>query len=343
MKLDGMFIAGLGVHLPDRVSTAEAVARGLYDADEAAASGWTGAAVAGDLSAPDMAVIAARQAMERSGHRPAEIAILMHCHTLHQGPDLWPPQSYIQRLTIGGSAPAVELRQNCNGMLAAMQLASSFLAATEQPAALITAADNLGHQLMDRWRYASGAGTNRLSIAGDAGAAVVLSRKDGFAQLLAVDLLSVPDLEEMYRSGVALFPPEPTLGRQPRLGARLTHLRERDPEAFRQAKKTLAEARVTLGMRTLADAGIEPEQVTRAVHIFSGGQEYVTSVLAPLGIDPSRGMLEFGRGLGHLAACDQIVGLEHLVTTGQVGPGDHVLLLSNGGGSLACAVVRIAS
>lgn len=39
---------------------------------------------------------------------------------------------------------------------------------------------------------------------------------------------------------------------------------------------------------------------------------------------------------------DQIVGLTHLVETGQVGPGDHVLIVAHGGGvSITCAVVRI--
>jgi 3-oxoacyl-[acyl-carrier-protein] synthase-3 len=343
MKLQGMFVAGVGVHLPDVFSVDEAVERGLYDAEEAMASGWTGALVAGDLPAPDMAVRAGRQALARSGHQPTEVAILMHADTLHQGPDLWPPQSYIQRHVIGGNAPAVEIRQSCNAMLAAMELSSCFLGTAAQPAALITAADNFGHPLFDRWRYASKAGTNRLSIAGDAAAAVVLSRADGFARLLAIGSTSLPELEATYRGGVELFPPEPTLGRQPRMGERLAHHRNGDPTGFQAAKKTLAETRTTLGERTLAEAGVRPEEVTRVVHVFSGGQPYITSVLEPLGIDPSRCMLEFGRGVGHLAACDQIVGLEHLVTTAQVGPGDHVLLLSNGGGSLACAVVEITS
>lgn len=38
----------------------------------------------------------------------------------------------------------------------------------------------------------------------------------------------------------------------------------------------------------------------------------------------------------------KIVGLTHLVETGQVGPGDHVLIVAHGGGvSITCAVVRI--
>jgi 3-oxoacyl-[acyl-carrier-protein] synthase-3 len=342
MKLDGMFIAGVGAYVPDSVSTEEAVAAGWYDADEAAASGWTGAAVAGDLPAPDMAVIAARQALARSGHEPGEVAIVLHGSSIgFQGPDVWPVQSYIQRRTIGGEEPALEVRQACNATLAAMELASAYLGSAAQPAAMITAADNFGHAQFDRWRYAAGAGNNRLTIVGDAGCSVILSKRQGFARLLAINSRSVPDLEEMYRSGVDLFPPEPTLGGPCRPGQRWAHYRGQHPEAFEAAKLMLSEARATLGKRTLSDAGVTPEQITRAAHVFAGGQRYITSVLAPIGIDPARGMLEFGRGVGHLAACDQIVALDHLLTTHAVGPGDHVMLLSNGGGSLMCAILEI--
>lgn len=341
MRPDNVFIAGLGVHLPAVVSTRDAVDRGLYDTAEADEGGWTGAAVAGDLSAPEMAVWAARQAVSRSGHRPADFAVLMHASVLHQGPDLWPPQSYIQRNTIGGSAPAVEIRQSCNGMLAAMELSCRYLSADGPVAALITGADNFGAPLFDRWRYLSGAGTNRASILGDAAAAIVLSKRAGLARLRAINSMSVPALEELSRSGVPLFPPGATVGRSVEMGARLAHYRSSDPDAFAAAKTTQQEARTVLAERTLAEAGIGAGQVTRATHVFAGGEPYIKSVLAPLGVDPARGMLELGRGLGHLGTCDHVVSLDHLLTTGQVGPGDHVLMLSNGGASLVCAVVEI--
>ena len=341
MRPDHVFVAGLGTYLPERVSTRQAVEEGWYDADEAATSGWTSAAVAGDVSAPDMAVYAARLAMRRSGHRPEDIAVLMHACTLHQGPDIWPPQQYIQRHTIGGTAPALELRQSCNGMLGAMELSCCFLAAHDATAALITGADNFGTPLFDRWRYLSGAGTNRTSIVGDAAAALVLSRRGGFARLRAIRSMSLPDLEELTRSGVPLFPPDATVGRKADLGARVAHLRHTDPEAFTAAREALQDARSQLAEQALAEAGIEPAQVTRVTHVFGGGVEYVKSVLSPVGIDASRGLLEFGRGVGHLGTCDHAVGLDHLLTTGQVGAGDHVLMMSNGGASLTCAVLSI--
>jgi 3-oxoacyl-[acyl-carrier-protein] synthase-3 len=341
MRLDDIYLAGIGVFIPDIVSTRDAVERGLYDAEVAAESGWTGVAVAGDLPAPDMAVLAAKQAMSRSGHLPSDFALLVHACNLPQGPDIWPAQSYIQLHTIGGDAPSMELGQNCNGMLAAMELSCCYLKMNDAAAAMITGADNFGTPLFDRYRYATGAGTNRASIMGDAGGAVVLSRRGGFARLRAIKTMSVPRMEEMFRSGVQLFPPESTVGKKADVGGRLAHYREHNPEGALAAKDALQRARTILTARAMAEAEIESSQITRVTHVFSGGEGYIKSVLAPLGIDVSLGMLEFGRRVGHLGPCDQIVGLDHLLLTGAVGPGDHVLMLSNGGVSLSCAIVEI--
>lgn len=244
---------------------------------------------------------------------------------------------------MGGHVPAVEVRQGCNGMLAAMELACGYLAADGRTAALITGADNFGTPLVDRWRYASAAAvTGRASILGDAGAAAVLSRRDGFARLSAIGSTSLPELEEMYRGDTPVFPPDCTVARPLDLGARITWFAEHRPEAFARAKVSLVEARTALAERTLADAGISAADVTRATHVFSGGRGYIESILDPLGIDAAKGILEFGRGVGHLGTCDHVAGLNHLLETGQLVAGDHVLLLSNAVGiALSCAVIEI--
>ncbi|MDH6108797.1 3-oxoacyl-[acyl-carrier-protein] synthase-3 [Kitasatospora sp. MAP12-15] len=341
MRTDGVFLAATGVFLPPRMPVAQAVAGGLFDAAEAERGGWQSVAVAGELSAPELAVRAARQALERSGHRGEELALLLHASVLHQGPDAWPAHGYVQRQVAGGSAPSLEIRQGCCGILTGLELAACYLASAGQVAALITGADNFGTPLVDRWRYTAGAGTDRPSVLGDAGTAVVLSRAGGFARLLAVNSSSVPHLEELYRSGVPLFPPEPTLGRPARLGERFAHLRRSDPTGFVALLRDLAAARTQLAAHTLAEAGIRPQDVARATHVFSGTAGYLRAVLQPLGIDPARGLLDFGRGVGHLGTGDHLAGLDHLLTTGQLSPGERVLMLGNGGTSIACAVVEI--
>lgn len=342
MRLDGVYFAGVAAEVPPSMPAREAVERGLYDPAAFERDGWTGAAVAGDTPAPDLAVAAARRALARSGVAAAEVALVLHACFLHQGPDAWPPAHYVQRHTVGGSAPALEVRQGCNGMLGAVELAAAYLAAGNGTAALVTGADNFGTPLVDRWRYAAGARTDRGSILGDAGTAVVLSRRPGVARLLAIGSASMPELEELYRGDHALFPPGCTVGATMDLGARLAQFAARAPAAFAAAKRALSRTRTALALRTLAEAGVPPSAVTRATHVFSGGEPYLRSVLGPLGIDPARGMLDYGRTVGHLGVSDHIAALDHLLTHRQVGPGDHVLMLANGAGiALSCAVLHI--
>jgi 3-oxoacyl-[acyl-carrier-protein] synthase III len=343
VRVSDVFIAGLGAYVPGSVSAAEAVELGCYDAEEQERSGWTGAAVAGDLSAPEMAVRAGRVALERSGHTAPEIDIVLHANSYHQGPDGWSPAHYVQHHTVGGAVPAIEIRQTCNGMLAALELAVCYVSAVPgRAAALLTGADNFGAPLIDRWRYASGLRSGRSSILGDAGTAMVLSRRTGFARLLAVASASIPELEELYRGDDPIFPPACTTGQALNLGERMARYDERRPGALATAMARLGAVRTELARRTLAEAGVAPADVTRATHVFAGHERYLQQVLEPIGVPAGRGLLEFGRDRGHLGVNDHVAGLNHLVETGQVGTGDHVLMVSNGAGAgLTCAVVKV--
>jgi 3-oxoacyl-[acyl-carrier-protein] synthase III len=343
MHVENLHIAGLGTYLPQPFPASKAVAEGRYDEAEWRKSGWTGAATAGNISAPEMAVIAAHQAMARSGHTAGDIALLLHASVFDQGPDGWSPHHYVLRHALGTEIPAMEVRQGCNGTLAGIELAHGHLVADpNRAAALVTGADNFGTARVDRWRYAAGANTNRGSIFGDAATAIVLSASDGFARITAMNSASVPDMEEMNRPAGPLFPPAITLDGPIDVASRLASFVRRFPEEAIRAMKVLLHTRAELGLRTIADAGITPADVSRVTHVFSGGEEYIRSILRPMGIDPARGMLDLGRDVGHLSVNDHLVALNHLVQSRQVAPGDRVLMISNGVGvSLAAAVVEI--
>lgn len=66
--------------------------------------------------------------------------------------------------------------------------------------------------------------------------------------------------------------------------------------------------------------------------------------MVPLDLPLEKSTWEFGRTVGHCGASDQILSLDHLVTTGRLGAGDHMLLLGTGPGvTLSCAVVKVLS
>lgn len=348
MRPPALFLAGLAAYLPPVTTVDEAVARGWYDRESRQQNGWTGAAVAGDLPPAEMALRASRVALARSGLDPAEVAILLYASCNPQGPHLWCPQHYVERQLIGRDIPAIELRQGCTGMLNAIDLAAGYLAIPGRTAALVTGADNygfdpaVGPDPLFRWQYAHNATTGRASIFGDAAAAAVLSNRTGFAQVLAIVASSLSNLEEAYRGAEPLFPPSYGEDRPTRLGDRVRDHARLHPEPGATGFDRLRQARTDLAVQVLAEAGVSPDRVTRVLHVHSGTDQYIKDILAPLGIDPGRGMLEFGRGIGHLGASDQLAGLDHLVTSGQVGPGDHVLMISNGtGASLCCAVLAV--
>ncbi|WP_322767897.1 ketoacyl-ACP synthase III family protein [Frankia sp. Cr1] len=346
MRVPDVSISGIGVFLPETVSVEQAVAMGRYSLTEIDLHELAGAAVCGDLPAPEMALRAAREALERCGQRPDELTLLLYADSWHQGPDGWQPQYYLQRHLVGGNLLAVEVRHGCNGMFSAMELAAGFLrtgppqAGDRPQAALLVAADNFGTPLMDRWSMGPG------YVAGDGASAVVLTTAPGFARLLAVGSAAVPEAEEMHRGGEPLFPPGPTVGRSLDFTARNAAFRNR---AIADGTGTAVLLRVhqrTLQLveRTLAEADIGIGDITRVAYMNYSREIVEQRCMAALNLPMSMSTWDFGRTVGHLGASDQIVSLDYLLRTGALVPGDHLLMLGVGPGvTLSCAVIKILS
>ena len=340
MRAQGVFIKGLGVFLPETVSVEQAVAEGRYSAEDAELHELAGAAIAGDIPAPKMALWAAQQAFNRCGHRPKDVDLLLYADSWHQGPDGWQPQYYLQRHLLGGDALAVEVRHGCNGIFSALEIAASYLRVQDKRTALVVASDNFGTPLIDRWQ--SGAGY----IAGDGASAIVLTTEPGFATLQSVCTITVPEAEEVHRSGEPLFPPGPTVGRALDFRGRTADFNRR---VMADGGGTTVWMRVHQKLvevvdRTVAEAHLELGDITR-VAFMNYSREIVEhrGVLA-LGLPMSKSTWDFGRTVGHLGASDQIVSLDHLLGTGELGAGDHMLLVGVGPGiTVSSAIIKILS
>ena len=124
LKVSDVFLTGLGVFQPPTVDAGQAARRGEYDAANYLENRLTGVCIAGDISPPEMAVHAARQALSRADADPARIGLLLHATVYWQGPEMWHSPSYIQKQIIGNSVPGFEIRLGCNGMFAALELAA---------------------------------------------------------------------------------------------------------------------------------------------------------------------------------------------------------------------------
>jgi 3-oxoacyl-[acyl-carrier-protein] synthase III len=335
-----MFIRGIGVHVPAQIGIEWAVQRGLIPAEEAGRAQLIGALVAGDKPAPEMALSAAREAVGRAGQQPAELDLTLYSGTWHQGPEGWSPCSYLQRHLTGGDVPAMELVHGCSGMFGGMELAASYLRADQdRTSALLISADNYGDEIADRWAPGP-------FLPGDAATAVVLGKEPGFAQLLSVCSGIVLDELDLFRNGQPMFPPSATSGARVALWTRgRKNRRQRTPvevakltERMNRMQRTYA--KVT--ERALSEAGITVADITRVGVIHTIREVIEDRGMHQLGVDLSKSTWDYGRRVGHCGASDHILALEHLVSTGQLKPGDHYMMLGTGPGTvLACAIIKI--
>ncbi|MEO3755189.1 ketoacyl-ACP synthase III family protein [Streptomyces sp. B6B3] len=346
MRTPDIYIKGIGVHLPPTVTIDDAVRQGRYPAFEAEVHELGGAAVAGEVPAPELALRAAEQAYKRCGHRPDETDLLLYADSWHQGPDGWQPQYYLQRHLVGDDVLAVEVRQGCNGMFGALELAAAHLRGRPAPAdgdarppvALLVAADNFGTPMMDRWTMGPG------YVAGDAASALLLTTEPSFARLLAVGSAAVSEAEQMHRGTEPLFPPGPTTGRPLDFRARNDEYKKAALAAGSGTGALVSVHVKTLDLveRTLAEAGIGKGDLTRVAYMNYSREIVEQRCMAALGLPMEKSTWDFGRTVGHLGASDQIVSLDHLLLTGELTPGDHLLMLGVGPGvTLSCAVVRV--
>jgi 3-oxoacyl-[acyl-carrier-protein] synthase III len=338
-----LFISGIGVCLPERVDAQWAVEQGLYPAEEAATSELTGAAVAGDVPAPEMALQAARDAIKRCGQQAGELDLLLYADTWYQGPEGWLPCCYLQRHLTGGSVPAIEIRQGCGGMFVGMELAAGYLNADPaRSAALLVAADNFGTPLIDRW-------TAGPYILGDAATAVVLSKHRGFARVLSVHSATVLDEGDLNRDGSPIFPPAITLGRPTRFKTKLRAMANAKADqqaAFRaEVSARMLKLHATFGElvdRSLEEAGLTAGDITRLAVINTKRNVVEDRGMDMLGVDFSKSTWEYGRGLGHCGASDQLLSFDHLLSTGELRPGDHLMMLATGPGiMLHCGIIEV--
>ncbi|GAA1510418.1 ketoacyl-ACP synthase III family protein [Sphaerisporangium rubeum] len=333
-----MFVRSLGTFVPDTVTVEQAARDGLYPADEIERFQQIGAAVAGDIPAPEMALRAVQDAYDRWGESsPRDLDLLLYPSVWHQGPNGWQPQHYLQMRLLGGDVPAYEIRSGCVGMISSLELAASYLQADPgRRTAMVVSADNHGTPLVDRWRMTPGA------VIGDAACALLLGKEYGMAELLSVNATTIPEADAVNDGGYPLFPPDATVGIGLSFGDRHEEFRQRllkkqGTGIHLKIQKTMMEQ----VERTLDEAGIKLADITR-VAFPHGRREDLDGQMSWLGIGIDQTTWDYGRRVGHCGAVDQFIAFEHLIATGGLQPGDHYLMVGFGSGtSVAAAAFRV--
>lgn len=331
MKLEQMYIAGTGTFLPSPVSVKEAVADGRYDPNEAAETRLESVLVAVAESAPEMAVHAARKALSRTQVNPRDISLILHASICFQGLDFHSVASYIQHAVLRDhSALALEVKGVSNGGMACLELAASYLSASpDRVCALVTTADKFHAEWFDRWSADTG------MVMADGAAALILSRRNGFARLLSVATVSDPSLEKLHR-GNSRFEVAPR-----RIDV---HQRKREylsevglEDMLRRFRRGLRESIE----RALQEADTPLNAIARFIVPHVGYILLQREYIDELKIPESATTWHWGKTIGHMGAGDQIAGLNHLVDTTALRAGDRCLMVGVGAGfNWTCAVIE---
>ncbi|MEU6256473.1 ketoacyl-ACP synthase III family protein [Streptomyces sp. NPDC047043] len=342
MRWREIYVAGLGSWLPEPVPVGECVAAGecgqewiddfgyesVRIAREAAGETWT--------APPEMAVAAGRAAHERSGLAKSAYSLLLHGSTWFQGLDIWPAASYVAARTVGKAVPALDVQQRCNVGISALDLAAAHLSAGygTGSAVMVTTADRFGGPGANRWHLRHG------NAYADGGTATVLSTEGGFARLLATATVADNGLEPMARGDEPFRPVSRAAERQIDLTARGDAHKAVSDETLTNIRfgKVMQEAKQAV----LDDAGLGIEDIAYVVIPSTGRIQGPFQIHHLLGVDEDRTTWEFARRSGHIGAGDWAAGLEHLLLTGEVSAGDHVMLYGGGAGyTLTTAVLEI--
>jgi len=335
VRYEDLFVAGYGTWLPPAMSAAECVHRGLCEDRIVAATAMSAVTVSEDLSGPELAVRAGRRALVHSGLGAADVDLLTFSALYYHGHDMWAPASYVHRETVGGSCPAVEVRQTSNGGMAALDLAAAYLTVSaNRQTALLTCGDRFCPPGFDRWRSDPG------TVFADGGAALVLSRHGGFARLRSLVVGGDSELEGMHR-GDDPFGPAPLSLRTP------IDVHHTTRAFLRSAGASYALTRMATGQAqvvklALAEADTDLPAIDWYVLPNFGRRRMESNFFRPLGVDPDRTAWDWGRGVGHLGAGDQFAGLAHLLDSGRLRPGQRCAMIGVGGGfSWSCAVLEM--
>ncbi|MGA5179912.1 ketoacyl-ACP synthase III family protein [Streptomyces sp. R02] len=334
MRIDNVFIDSLGVVLHEFEPVERAVAQGLIGQDVVDANGLTGTHLAHDIPAVELAIAAARTTLSRSKLDPESITSHVHSAVHYQGPQGSYPPGYVLRELELEPATSLYLRQGCNGMLGALEVAvGQITGAAQAEAVLLTSGENFTAPNLNRY-----SGLGQAYFLSDGGASVLISADEGFAQVRSLSSGILPELERWHRGDGSLLP-EGQQKSDGDMAERATRYSETEtPLSETLEKLTLFNLGVV--RRALVSADLNADDLAKVVPINMDGRMVEYSVMMPLGLPMDRSTWEYGKGIGHVGGADVFITLEHLVRTREVAPGDHVLLVSQGPGwmSTACVV-----
>ncbi len=324
----GVRFAGTGSYLPERVVTNDDMSKTLDTNDE-----WirtrTGISerrfAAADQATSDLAIAAARRALDSAGVAPADLDLII-CATMT--PDYVIPSTaaLIQRALGAENAGGFDLSSACSGFVLSVGAAAGYIKTGAAKNVLVVGAEKMSTvmDMQDRTTaviFADGAGAAVLQPTGEAGGSDVLALRHGVKG--DVDVLSVP-------AGGSRCPASLESVQQ-----RKHYIKMAGRETFKFAVKTFS----SLIEGTCADAGITPADL-KVIVPHQVNQRIIEAACDRSELDVSKCVINIDR-VGNTSAASVAIALDEAVRAGRFERGDLVLFVAFGAGlSWASALLR---
>ena len=315
----GATIVGTGMYVPERVLSNSDLERMVETSDE-----WirerTGIVErrigAPEQASSDLALIAARQALEAAGVEPAEVDQIVVATTT---PDrILPSCSCTLQAKLGATnAAAYDLFAACTGFIYGMGLARGVIGTGLADTVLLVGVEMLS-------RIVDYGDRNTCVLFGDGAGAAVLRPCEPGDGILSVAIHSdgvLGDLLEVPAGGSR----RPASAETVREHGHFIKMRGR--ELFRVAVRGMEES-----MRTaLATAGLAPGDLDLVIP-HQANQRIIDATRARLGIPAEKVILNIER-YGNTSSASIPISLDEVVRAGRVKPGDNLGFVAFGGGA----------
>lgn len=308
-------ITGIGSYLPARAVTNDDLAK-IVDTSDAWIVSRTGISqrhfAADDEATSDIAVAAARRAIDAAGLTPADIGLIIIATVT---PDKTFPSTavYVQHKLGCPPGPAFDLSAACAGFLYALDMGHNFIAAGNAKHALIIGAEKLSCFLdfTDR---------NTCVLFGDGAGALVLSAADAQSRDEGRGILSTyiasdgSKADYLYADG------------GPSTTATVGKVRMNGREVFRNAVEEISNGVMEAARR----AGMAPRDIDWFVP-HQANVRIIESCAKRLEIDPAKVIIKIARH-GNTSSASIPLALDEAVRDGAIRRGQTVAFAALGGG-----------
>jgi 3-oxoacyl-[acyl-carrier-protein] synthase-3 len=321
--LTATVIAGIGAYAPERVLTNHDLEQ-MVDTSDAWITTRTGIRerriAADDEATSDLALKAARRALERSGLTPADLDLVLVATAT---PDmLFPATACLVQHQLGAvGAAAFDLSAACSGFIYGLSVADSFIRSGAYRTILLIGAETMS-RVID-WEDRS-----TCVLFGDGAGAAVLTATEGDPKAGAPGVID----SRIYSDGSAWdFICQPGGGsRLPpaadMMDRRLQYLRMRGNETFKVAVRNMERA----AREVLDAANLKPESL-KVVVPHQANIRILNAVGERLGLSDEQLVINLD-AYGNTSAASIPLALSEAVEAGRVERGDLVMFLAFGSG-----------